>query len=727
MRGTNFLAKLYSSLWQDLLKKRIMPKSFKFKSFGKKAAAVLALSTLITGSSFFGPSAAVLPALADDTYTGGTVAEQQQAGQPAETIRKTVKRFAGATRYETAVEISKNNWFEAYNVVLARGDDFPDALAGAVLANSAVVSGPLLLTESERLRPEVLEEIKRLNTQTVFILGGTGAVSEEVENELKANGIFTCRIQGSNRYETAASIAATAVENSSRAFLASGHAFADALSISSYAAANGIPLLLTDSKKVPEATLDALHNLGVNHVTLIGGEGVISPAVAEQLEKENFMVDRLCGKDRYLTNIDILSKLPFNMDKLIVATGSAFPDALAGSVLAARENNPILLVPLCEEQLNEQTASYLNNNRESINNFFFLGGWGVINYKIESIVKTGSAHRRISLQFWDGYSNYDTYVRQLSFVPENLTDYIDILCPNITGWNDNLNFFDYRDNVDPEKARRIVALGQSYGARVVPMIHGGGTAVDKVLQDDAKRRKLVEFAVKVVEETNADGILIDLEILAETSEQGLTSLMKELYARLHPKNKLVIVSVMARTSPAAEPWLAEYNYHDLAQYVDYIQIMSYDKHYSTSAPGPIAPLDWVRKVMEYAVSEIEETEKILLGIPYYGRAWRKNGTGWVSKSFGWAVATQTAAERGAVITRATTPTDPVGVPTFQYVDENGYHRTAYFDDRLSWGEKLKLLDEFNLGGIGGWSMGWINEVSAPELYPLLKERLRSEL
>jgi len=113
-----------------------------------------------------------------------------------------------------------------------------------------------------------------------------------------------------------------------------------------------------------------------------------------------------------------------------------------------------------------------------------------------------------------------------------------------------------------------------------------------------------------------------------------------------------------------------------------------------------------------------------MGIPYYGRTWRQLEDGkWTSKAFGWAVATQTADKYGAAITRKTTPTDSVGIPTFRYTDENNYEWTAYFDDRESWEAKLNLLDEYDLGGIGSWSMMWINEVSAPVLYPLLKERM----
>ncbi|WP_025206172.1 cell wall-binding repeat-containing protein [Dehalobacter restrictus] len=674
-------------------------------SLVRKGIATLTLASFFTCSLFMG--------------TG----ETPKSAYAADSSTTSFTRFAGETRYETAVEISSNNWTNASSVVLTRGDAFPDALAGAVLANSAVVGGgPLLLTESNRLRPEVLQEIQRLNASSIFILGGTGAISSGVENALKANGLTTYRIQGNDRYETAANISTTSVENSTRAFLASGKVFADALSISSYAAANGIPLLLTDTQKVPTATLNALQKLGVTEITLIGGESAISASVAGQLKTAGYTVSRLSDQDRYKTNVAILKNLSYNMDKMVVATGGSFPDALAGSVLAARNNNPILLVPKDENALlNTPTTAYLGSNRASVNNFFFLGGFDVISTAIQNIVRIGSTSSKISLQFWDGYANKTTYENQLSYVPGDLADYIDILVPNLCGAVQADGSFAYRFS-SAETPKYLVSLGQSKGAQVVPMVMSSGSTADSVLQNATKRSAFVNSATKMIAETNADGILVDMEALSESSEEGLTALMQSLYTQLHPQGKLVMVSVMSKTSATAQPWYDEYDYSDLAQYVDYIQIMSYDKHYSTSAPGPIAPLDWVREVIAYAVTEIP-SEKILMGVPYYGRAWRTEGSGWVSKVFGWAVATQTADQFCATITRETTLTDPIGVPTFKYVDESDYSRTAYFDDRLSWGKKLDIMDEYNLGGIGGWSMGWINEVSAPELYPLLKERI----
>lgn len=635
---------------------------------------------------------------------------------------KNTIRYSGNSRYQTAIEISKNNWPEAYQVVLARGDAFPDALAGAVLANSPEVKGPLLLTESNYLQPEVLQEMKRLKANTVYILGGAGAIAGNVETALRSNGLQVVRIEGEDRYETAANIATKAIGSKTKAFLASGTSFADALSISSYAAAQGIPLLLTAQDKLPEATAKALKNLGVTDVTLIGGESAVGQAVEEWLKKANYNVDRLSGQDRFQTNTVILDHFQYNLEKVFIATGMAFPDALAGSVLAARGSNPVLLVPKDETKIpGTTTSSYLAENRQTVKDFFILGGSGAVNYKIEFYIRNGKLTPRISLQFWDGYGSKAAYERLLSYVPGNLTDYIHILVPNFAGQlQDNGSFaYNFPSSAIP---RDLVSLGQSKGAEVVPMIFAGGETANKMLLSPDKRRVFVDSADKLVRETNADGIHLDLEDLADNTQQGLTSLMKELYERLNPQDKLVIISVMSKTSRTAEPWYAEYNYRDLAQYADYIHVMSYDKNFSTSAPGPIAPPDWVRQVMAYAVTEIP-SEKILMGVPYYGRTWALKNGQWVSDSFGWAMATKTAAEYGANITRETTPTDPVGVPTFKYVDKDGYQRTAYFDDRRSWEVKLHLIEKYNLGGIGGWAMGWINEVSAPELYPLLKEHL----
>ena len=117
-----------------------------------------------------------------------------------------VSRLSGNNRYGTAVAISQEGWVSADVVVLARGDDYADALAGVPLAYA--LDAPILLTPSARLSSLVRDEIIRLNAKEVIVLGGYGAISEEVEDILTTElGLAVKRIAGSNRYGTAAEIA----------------------------------------------------------------------------------------------------------------------------------------------------------------------------------------------------------------------------------------------------------------------------------------------------------------------------------------------------------------------------------------------------------------------------------------------------------------------------------------------------------------------------------------
>ncbi len=641
-------------------------------------------------------------------------------------------RIAGATRYDTAIQISQATWSSANSVLLARGDDFPDALAGAVLAKSAKVNGPLLLTDSKQLLPEVLTEIQRLHAQQVYILGGTGAISTEVQTSLEQNNLIVHRITGQDRYETAANIALEAVANSSQAFLASGNSFADALSVSSYAAAQGIPLLLTDLNTLPSATLQALQKLGVHSITLIGGEGVISPSVQRQLEGLGFSVDRLAGADRYSTNIAVLNKLNFNTSTVYTATGENFPDALSGAILAAKGNNPIMLVP--SATFNPDTLAYLNARRLAGSSFTLFGGWGVINYGIEDIIRTGSVHPRISLQYMQAYapSPLSGYLNQLSLLPAQATDSVDFLAPNLfsldnlaTGQSVASGSFSGPWNLTDTSYSQLVAAAHGRGVKLLPLIGSswssvGKATLDLTLTQDASRTALVNQLVSMVQTTGADGVVIDFEYMSASTGPYLTKFMQALYGELHAQNKLVIEAVPSRTS--GTDWYTEFNYQDLAQYVDYLNIMTYD--YSTSSPGAIAPLSWVKNVLSYAQSQSVTMNKVLLGIPYYGRDWTKTGDTYSSKAVGLSSATSTAVSNHAVIQRDTSNGDAVGIPYYTYTDSFLAQHTVYFDDLASWDAKLGLLDSYGLGGIGSWSLYWVTKDNAPSLFSLLKEHLR---
>ena len=636
---------------------------------------------------------------------------------PTESV---LNRIYGNTLYDTAVEISKKGWDYAPVAVLATGGNFPDALTGTVLAHK--VNGPLLLTESDHLNPAVSAELKRLGTQEVYLLGGTGALSSSIEQSLKDQGILPIRLSGWDQYGTAATIAGVATPSSPQAFLVNGEHFADALSISSYAAAHGIPILLTRSDSLPSETATALAKMGVQQVTLIGGTAVIQDTVVAQLGKlpQPITVSaRYSGYDQYATNTAVLNQLPFDSSQVYVATGETFPDALAGAALAAKTNAPILLLP--STQLSASTTAYLSQKRASGSAFTIFGGWGVINYKMESVVRTGVAQGRISLQYTQGdLTGSQGMLSQVQTIPSPATDYADIIAPNwyylddtadgtVTGGWDATSG-DYAQFVTSVHARNLKVLPVFQSTWASPK------TADTVMASPTARAKLESQIIQRVQSTNSDGVVIDFELMSNATGPNLTQFMKELYAQLHPLNKLVVEAVMARTG--TEAWLAEFDYQSLAQNVDYLNIMTYD--YSSTTPGPIAPLDWDNKVLQYTLGQGVDLHKVLLGIPYYGVDWWTTGTG-TSPTYqrnAGGMAELQALAKGPV------QRDASQIPYFNYTDALGTH-TVYFDDAQSWNAKLALLNQYGLGGVGAWSLNWVsNPASSSAIYPLLKQYLR---
>ncbi|WP_052144807.1 cell wall-binding repeat-containing protein [Halalkalibacter okhensis] len=264
------------------------------------------------------------------------------------------ERISGSDRYSTAVEISKDGWESSNVVVLARGDEFPDALAGGPLAYH--LDAPVLLTRQEVIPSSTLYEIARLDATEVVILGGEGAISNTVTEELEALGLSVERIGGETRYETAALIAEQ-LPVSETVVLANGLDFPDALAVAPEAAKNGYPILLTRSDRLSAAAEEALESSTKQYI--IGGTAAVNNAIEEALTDAR----RLGGVDRYETNKAIVDEFTTEQEAAYVATGTNFADALTGSVLAAKNDASILLtrsdrVPAVISELAEQFTSF---------------------------------------------------------------------------------------------------------------------------------------------------------------------------------------------------------------------------------------------------------------------------------------------------------------------------------------------------------------------------------
>ncbi len=279
-----------------------------------------------------------------------------------------VTRLEGTNRYATAVAVSQAGWETSEYIILARGDNYADALAGAPLAYA--LDAPILLTNPARLNTVTAEEIQRLQATKIIILGGTGAVSQQAEDTLIEMGLAVERIVGANRFETAALIAArVAPEGSAKAALVNGLDFPDALSVAAYAARLGMPILLTRSDSMPSATAQALEDLGVTETIVIGGNGVISDEVMAAAPG----AVRISGSNRYATSVAVAEYFKPDTTQMYVATGLNFADALSGAVLAAKNNSGILLVG---NTVPEGAARYLTE--KAVVRVTIFGGEGAV-------------------------------------------------------------------------------------------------------------------------------------------------------------------------------------------------------------------------------------------------------------------------------------------------------------------------------------------------------------
>lgn len=153
-------------------------------------------------------------------------------------------------------------------------------------------------------------------------------------------------LAGADRYATAAFISKASYDAADTAVLATGLNFPDALAAGPLAVQEQAPVLLTQTESISQATLDEISRLNVKKVIIMGGEDVVSPAVANTLTGMGITVERISGADRYATAVEAAKAVRAKSgvtDKIVLATGLNFPDALCIGSFAAKGGIPILL------------------------------------------------------------------------------------------------------------------------------------------------------------------------------------------------------------------------------------------------------------------------------------------------------------------------------------------------------------------------------------------------
>lgn len=255
-----------------------------------------------------------------------------------------IQRLSGDNRYETSVEVSEKNFKSADTVVLASGQNIADALVASSYAD--IEEAPILLANKNSISDEVLDEIERLKADKVVIVGGQSSISSSVESRLKKEDIKVTRISGSDRFDTSDKLSqevSRLSKKSSQAILVNGYKNIDALSVSSLATKEELPILLNGRNALNMSVKNRLKQMNVNKVYIIGGNNSISSDVEKELKGMQISVVRLSGTDRYETSANIAKYAYKDFDEAIIASGENPVDALAASTLTGKKEAPILL------------------------------------------------------------------------------------------------------------------------------------------------------------------------------------------------------------------------------------------------------------------------------------------------------------------------------------------------------------------------------------------------
>lgn len=296
--------------------------------------------------------------------------------------KPSVTRLAGSDRYGTCNAIVQNGWSQSDYAILVNSDMFADAITASPLAKK-LNNAPILLTEGNYLNDLTKDRLQMLGVKTVYIIGGTGVISNNIVNTLNSININSKRIGGIDRYETSIKVAKELTGgNASGMFVVSGDTFEDALSTAPIASKLQYPIILVSKNYVPASVKNYVESAKDKDLILVGGADVLDSNISKELKATKVYNQ----SDKYSRNLALINDFKGNLDlsKILVASDSAFADALSGSALAGKSSNPIIL-------LGNSNIDAISNfiSKNDVKNVNVLGERGVISDNaVNSIIGT---------------------------------------------------------------------------------------------------------------------------------------------------------------------------------------------------------------------------------------------------------------------------------------------------------------------------------------------------
>ena len=225
--------------------------------------------------------------------------------------------------------------------------------------------------------------------------------------------------------------------------------------------------------------------------------------------------------------------------------------------------------------------------------------------------------------------------------------------------------------------------------------------ISAIVQNPAARDNLINNLLIVMAEKNYAGLDIDFEFIKAEDRDLFTEFVRVCTERMHAMGYQVSVALAPKTSAEQRGLLYEgKNYRALGAIADHVLVMTYEWGYTYGPPMAVAPLNMVRRVVEYAVTEISP-EKISLGIPNYGYDWSLPYERGVTKAntIGNVEAVRIAVNQGVQIRF-----DEIAQSPYFNYEADGIMHEVWFENVRSLQQKFDLIKEFGLRGAGYWQI-----------------------
>lgn len=296
---------------------------------------------------------------------------------------------------------------------------------------------------------------------------------------------------------------------------------------------------------------------------------------------------------------------------------------------------------------------------------------------------------------------------------EEVSQTLETAASNYTPFLTYLSLFSYRVNRDGTLAApptgNLITSARNNGASiamVVTNLEEGAFSSEVghiILTVQAVQNTLLDEIINIATEQGFRDVHFDFEFLLPEDREAYNTFLRTAKDRLSQAGLQISTALAPKTSSEqAGQWYEAHDYRAHGEIVDFVVLMTYEWGYSYGPPMAVSPLNSVRDVVEYAVSEIP-SEKIMLGQNLYGYDWTLPFVegGEAARAVSPQQAVNIAWENNVAIQYDTT----AQAPYFMYADESGQEHEVWFEDARSIQAKFDLIREFQLLGISYWKLG----------------------